>query len=622
MQQQFEPQGGFILTTAGGVVVLLFGILALAAVPALRARLQKQSVARAVFGVFLFGSLLVCALVYADGQSPRWALLCIFAVLSIVGGLIGLGKVTAGVRWEQQPASAWDSPRRCPTCGDPMPRGAPYGICPRCLLRQGFDSPPVGPAPQSSPPVARYQGGFTAPAPEALAPLFPQLEILELLGQGGMGAVYKARQKKLDRLVALKILPAEAGRDPAFTERFTREARALARLSHPNIVAVHDFGDTGDLYYFIMEYVDGVNLRQVLEAGPVAPAEALRLVPQLCDALQYAHEEEVVHRDIKPENILLDRKGRVKIADFGLAKLLGQASGPFTLTGSRQVMGTPHYMAPEQLERPGAVDHRADIYSMGVVLYEMLTGGLPLGRFALPSQRAVVDGRLDEVVLRALEKAPELRYQRVSEFKTDLEGSSRVCTPQVPAAVPSFQEQVDLELRRLQAFGPALGLIATGLFACIFWLLLGVREIHGEWSSLWRNQEVFWQPVVIEGSIGLVVLAAVVVLMVGGRRMMRLESFEFVTLASILAMLPWSLAWVVGLPSGIWALRVLHRPDVKLGFVRKSVLARQNAPVVAPPGGGAGRKLGSLLGGIRSLFLGSRVASPPPSLSGTGSSKV
>jgi predicted Ser/Thr protein kinase len=284
-----------------------------------------------------------------------------------------------------------------------------------------------------------------------LASRFPQLEILGLLGKGGMGAVYKARQQGLDRLVAVKILPPEISGDPTFAERFTREARALARLSHPNIVAVYDFGRTptlpspsgrevegaGDLlpspsgrgaggegeglFYFIMEYVDGVNLRQAIQSGGMSPKEALAIVPQICDALQFAHDEGIVHRDIKPENILVDKRGRVKIADFGLAKLLGQAPGDVSLTGTQQVMGTLRYMAPEQLEGTKAVDHRADIYSLGVVFYELLTGELPIGRFAPPSKKVEIDVRLDEVVLRALEKEPEQRYQHASELKTEVE---------------------------------------------------------------------------------------------------------------------------------------------------------------------------------------------------------
>jgi tRNA A-37 threonylcarbamoyl transferase component Bud32 len=264
-------------------------------------------------------------------------------------------------------------------------------------------------------------GGFVPPSPRELAGRFPQLEILELLGQGGMGAVYKARQPGLDRLVAVKILPPQAGRDPAFAERFAREARALAKLSHPHIVAVYDFGLAGELYYFLMEFVDGVNLRQLLRERKLRPEEALKIVPQICEALQFAHDEGIVHRDIKPENILLDKKGRVKIADFGLAKLLGRTSADFLLTGSHQVMGTLHYMAPEQMGAPLEVDHRADIYSLGVVFYEMLTGELPVGRFDPPSRRVQVDVRLDEVVLRALEYKPEQRYQHISDIKSQIE---------------------------------------------------------------------------------------------------------------------------------------------------------------------------------------------------------
>jgi serine/threonine protein kinase len=165
-----------------------------------------------------------------------------------------------------------------------------------------------------------------APSVAEIAPLFPQLEILELIGQGGMGAVYKARQKDLDRVVALKILPREIGEAPGFAERFTREARALAKLNHPGIVTLYEFGRADGLYFFLMEYVDGLNLRTLLCNGRVEPREALAIVPQICDALQYAHDHGIVHRDIKPENILLDRRGNVKVADFGLAKMIGSVT--------------------------------------------------------------------------------------------------------------------------------------------------------------------------------------------------------------------------------------------------------------------------------------------------------
>lgn len=360
-------------------------------------------------------------------------------------------------------------------------------------------------------------GRFVPPEPAELAGSFPQLEILELLGQGGMGAVYKARQRQLNRIVALKILPAETAGDPAFAERFSREAQALARLNHPHIVTVHDFGQafavpasgsalsmpgargddpreppeggtTSGLYYFLMEFVDGANLRRMLESGHLSPREALAIVPQICDALQYAHDEGIVHRDIKPENILIDKKGRVKIADFGLAKLMGHPAAPFTLTGTNQVMGTLNYIAPEQMERPQSVDHRADIYSLGVVFYEMLTGELPLGRFASPSQKVQVDVRLDEVVLRSLEKEPERRYQQASEVKTDVENISRSgpLPPPVPETPGAAQATVDLEEARAQVRGPAIGLMVTGIIHCLVFtgiLLLALTLLFWKSSS-------------------------------------------------------------------------------------------------------------------------------------------
>ncbi len=311
--------------------------------------------------------------------------------------------------------AAQTTPRQCPQCGAELKPDVSEGLCPACLLQRGIAT--EGGAPPGTPP-------FTPPTIPDLAKLFPQLEILELIGKGGMGAVYKARQPALDRYVALKILAPRSGGDLDFAERFTREARALAKLSHPNIVAVYDFGQAGGLSYFIMEHVDGPNLRQVEQAGRLSPREALEIIPQICGALQFAHDEGIVHRDIKPENVLLDKKGRVKIADFGLAKILGQEPKDFRLTGARDVVGTPHYMAPEQIEKPSEVDHRADIYSLGVVFYEMLTGELPLGKFQPPSSCAggmQIDVRLDEVVLHSLEKEPARRYQHVSEVKTRVE---------------------------------------------------------------------------------------------------------------------------------------------------------------------------------------------------------
>ncbi|MBK6900054.1 MAG: protein kinase [bacterium] len=230
------------------------------------------------------------------------------------------------------------------------------------------------------------------------------------------------------------MLSEPLGRNPAFAERFHREARVLAKLHHPSIVSVFDFGQAGGFFYLLMEYVDGANLRQAMRAGRFTPGQALEIVPKICEALQFAHEHGVLHRDIKPENILLDGRGRVKIADFGIAKLVGGGKADVTLTASGASLGTPAYMAPEQIERPGEVDHRADIYSLGVVFYEMLTGELPLGRFAPPSQKTPLDERVDEIVLRALAKERELRQQSATEVRTQVEGVTSSPSGAVPVA--------------------------------------------------------------------------------------------------------------------------------------------------------------------------------------------
>ena len=324
------------------------------------------------------------------------------------------------------------NPAQCPRCGAPLAADAPEGLCPRCLAAL-----PLGP---ETVLTADGEAAATQPPlpPEALAPHFPQLEILECLGRGGMGVVYKARQKSLNRIVALKLVAPERTGDAAFAGRFTREAHALAALSHPHIVTVYDFGQAGGYYFLLMEFVDGVNLRQAMNAKRFTPEQALAVVPPVCEALQFAHEHGIVHRDIKPENLLLDREGRVKIADFGIAKMLDDDSSAGL--AETQPAGTPQYMAPEQKERQ-RTDNRTDIYSLGVVLYEMLTGELPGGRLQPPSKKVQIDVRLDEVVLRALEKAPELRYQTAAEMRTQVETIARANT--APAPEPAGKPQAD-----------------------------------------------------------------------------------------------------------------------------------------------------------------------------------
>ncbi len=452
--------------------------------------------------------------------------------------------------------------RQCPQCGAALPADAPEGLCPGCLLQRGLATE-AGPAPNA--------GSFVPPSIDELARLFPQLELLECLGRGGMGAVYKARQPRLDRFVALKILAPDKQNDPQFAERFEREARVLARLSHPNIVAVHDFGEVQGRFYLLMEYVDGLTLRQVMQHGKMAPAEALQLVPKICEALQFAHEHGIVHRDIKPENILLDKQGHVKIADFGIAKIAGVEAKGLTLTGVRDVVGTPAYMAPEQVEKPQAVDHRADIYSLGVVFYEMLTGELPLGKFAPPSKMVQVDVRLDEVVLHALEKEPARRYQQASQVKTAVETIAGTPPPIAPvpgvaaaaaAPVPAGNPSV--------ITAPAVALMVIGAWKVLsgFMHLLALSGLSGALKHFFGGLGIFggaFSAVAIVSTLLFSILPGLLIFF-GGHQMLQRRSYAWAVAAGIIAILACSWLSVLSLPIGIWALVVLSRDDVKAAF--------------------------------------------------------
>jgi tRNA A-37 threonylcarbamoyl transferase component Bud32 len=461
-----------------------------------------------------------------------------------------------------------------------LPPGALGGLCPKCLLAAGLESDDREKGAQgggSHAPTTPHSGSFVPPDAAWLATHFPQLEILELLGHGGMGAVYKARQPRLDRLVALKIIRPESADDPAFAERFNREARMLARLSHPHIVAVYDFGEVEvsqaavsepprKLYFFLMEYVEGTNLRQLLQMGELTPQQALAIVPQICEALQFAHDEGIVHRDIKPENILLDKRGRVKIADFGLAKLAAGWPQEFTLTGTHQVMGTPRYMAPEQMEGSHAVDHRADIYSLGVVFYEMLTGEVPMGHFEPPSKKVEVDVRLDEVVLRTLAREPQRRYQHASDLKSQVECISRTSQPIQPHKQFGEVAADDAELgaARQQVQLPVVGLLVMALFN----LPLAGRAFLSRYgsSTLGENPEQLL--------VWLLIFVPPLATLVGAVKMLRLSSYRWSIAASLLVMLSpavleqrqvWWIWWLCVL-IGVWSLVVLNKPEVKKAF--------------------------------------------------------
>ena len=251
-------------------------------------------------------------------------------------------------------------------------------------------------------------------------------EIRDTVGRGGMAAVYKAYQASLDRVVAIKVISAHLASEPEFMERFRQEARAVARLSHPNIVIVHDFGEDGGVPYLVMEHVDGVTLADLLDEG-IPQGQIVDLLAQVASGLDYAHSRGIVHRDIKPQNVLVTREGRAVLADFGLARIMESAR---RLTMSGGVVGTPEYMSPEQASgRPS--DHRTDIYALGVILYEMVAGlrpfsaETPLGVLMKHLQeppppvnefRPDLPPSVDAVIQKALAKQPEERFQSASEL--------------------------------------------------------------------------------------------------------------------------------------------------------------------------------------------------------------
>ncbi|MBX7209979.1 MAG: protein kinase [Verrucomicrobiaceae bacterium] len=308
------------------------------------------------------------------------------------------------------------------------------------------DQTPPSPA-SDEPTPAGYQrttGGklqWQPPPVEKLQSMLSGYEVLALVGHGGMGAVYRARQTSLDRLVAVKILPPEAAQDdPTFAARFKNEARTLAKLNHSGIVHVHDFGETGDgQLYIVMEFVEGTDVHRMLaDHGVLTPEYALPIAARVCDALHYAHTHGVIHRDIKPANIMLTTEGHVKVADFGLARHDDPSTSALTQTNIS--MGTPDYAAPEALVIGGTVDHRADLYALGVMLHHMLVGEVPRGAFDPPSKRnAALDPRIDAIVLRAMRQNPAERYQSAAEMRADLDAviSGPQPRPAADNAVPA-----------------------------------------------------------------------------------------------------------------------------------------------------------------------------------------
>jgi serine/threonine protein kinase len=262
-----------------------------------------------------------------------------------------------------------------------------------------------------------------------LAPKVPQYDIYRVIGQGGMGVIYLARQRSLERDVALKVLSEKWKDQEIILRRFHREAAALANLSHPNIITIIDKGEVDGQPYFVMEYIRGHSLRTVIDRGPVNSKAFVGYVSQICRGLSHAHKANVVHRDLKPENILIDNNQNVKIADFGLAALMDPEMVSDNMTKSRVAMGTFNYMAPEQRQNAKTVDKRADIYSLGVIMYELLTKSLPVGAYRPPSEvHPAADARFDAIVTKCLAASVDNRYDTVDEVKNAIReaGETRV----------------------------------------------------------------------------------------------------------------------------------------------------------------------------------------------------
>lgn len=358
------------------------------------------------------------------------------------------------------------------------------------------DYQPTVPTAPPDPSRKSQPGVRVASSAEDFQAELPQYEVLDFIGRGGMGAVYKARQVSLNRTVAIKLLSAHSqssGLD--FAARFKVEAQAMARLSHPHIVAVHDFGEAGDGHlFYVMELVEGRDLAKRIEAeGKLPVGEATRIALAVCDALAFAHEQGVVHRDIKPSNILLTDRGTVKVADFGLAKIDDPATASLTLSGTS--MGSQGYAAPEVFSKARDADHRADIYSLGVVLYEMLTGDVPRGMFKLPSEKVPgLNPRFDTIICKAMEEEREERFQSVAELRTELMGLAERDSASV--FVPNVQEET---WRPPMDRVPLLAKIAAACaLAALAWRLggpvqeaelktsasPGASSLTGEWTNV------------------------------------------------------------------------------------------------------------------------------------------
>jgi eukaryotic-like serine/threonine-protein kinase len=356
------------------------------------------------------------------------------------------------------------------------------------------------PAPHSDLPFGKPPSTKTS----ADLPLIPGHEVLEVLGKGGMGVVYRARHLRLNRAVALKMLLTGAHASPESRIRFLQEAEAVAGLRHPNIVQVHDMGDQNGQPYFTMEFVEGGNLAQKLAGTPQPPRQAAGLLATLAEAVEAAHQQAIVHRDLKPANVLLTADGTPKITDFGLARRL---DGGVSLTLTGTAVGTPSYMAPEQAEaRPLTCGPAVDVYALGAILYEMLTGRPPfraetaaetvrqvISQDPVPPSRlsSRVPRDLETICLKCLHKEPHHRYASAPDLAADLH---RFLGGEAIAARPDGRMARLVRWVRRRPAQSAVLTVATLLLAALFggslWLIYDratvARTANTEWLAIER----------------------------------------------------------------------------------------------------------------------------------------
>ena len=318
---------------------------------------------------------------------------------------------------------------KCPKCGATFPLG--HQMCVHCGTRLPGSQPGTGPG-QGGAKDAKW---YFRPGQVVAS----RYTVINMIGRGGMGCIYKVHDNTLEEDVALKTLLPRFTNDQHVVDRFFNEARIARQLSHPNIVRVHDIGMAGTVVYISMEYVRGRSLREWLDsipAGQCMPiAYALRLMIQLSAALEFAHKF-TVHRDLKPENVMITERGQVKLMDFGISKLRSNVQ----LTSAQMVMGTPKYMSPEQLKDSSKVDHRTDIYALGAMLYEVLTGNVPTGLAQRPSQiRNETPPELDAIVSRCLALDPNDRYQSAVELRGELQRLLEMVEKSTGIEIPEFE---------------------------------------------------------------------------------------------------------------------------------------------------------------------------------------